>query len=52
MSDFGTQNLNKVSDYDDKSITEPKNQWKFFFEGLFQKKINPSVFEYIFNRVA
>jgi hypothetical protein len=29
MSVFGTQNLNKVSDYGNKLITEPKNQWQF-----------------------
>jgi hypothetical protein len=39
MSGFGTQNLNKVSEYDDMLITEPKSQWQFFLEGLFQQII-------------
>jgi hypothetical protein len=46
MSDFGTQNLDKVSDYDDKLITEPKNKWQFFWRGYFNI-INSSIFEYI-----
>jgi hypothetical protein len=49
MSDFGTQNLNKVSEYDDKLITEPKSQWQLFWRGYFRKLFNPSVFEYIPN---
>jgi hypothetical protein len=34
MSGLGTQNLNKVSEYDKKSITEPKSQWQLFFGGV------------------
>jgi hypothetical protein len=37
MSGFGSKNLNKVSDYDEKLTTEPKSQWQCFFGGLFQK---------------
>jgi hypothetical protein len=49
MSDFGTQNLNKVSEYDDKLITEPKSQRELFWRGYFRKLFTPSVFEYILN---
>jgi hypothetical protein len=48
MSGFGTQDLNKVSDYDDKLITDPINQWQFF-GGYFRKLFKPLVFEYILN---
>jgi hypothetical protein len=49
MSGFGTQNLNKVSVYDDKLITEPKSQWQFFWRGYFRKLFSPLAFEYILN---
>jgi hypothetical protein len=49
MSDFGTQNLDKELEYDDKLITEPKFQWQFFWSDFFRKLFNPSVFEYILN---
>jgi hypothetical protein len=49
MTGFGTQNLNQVSDHDDKLITESKSQWQFFLGGYFRNIFSPSVFEYILN---
>jgi hypothetical protein len=42
MSVFGTQNLNKVSNYDVKFITEPKNHWQFFCADVLQRFSMPN----------
>jgi hypothetical protein len=50
MSGFGSQNLNKVSDYTMTRLrTEPESQWQFFWRGNFRKLFGPSAFEFILN---